>query len=171
MATWQNADGLSVRFGQDQARETSGMLGKASTTGPVEYMVVDLDWDKLPGPTTDLNNDGTANGYSDQDAYIPLGAYITAAWISTETTFAAAGAATLDLGFKDIAGNVLDLDAIDAVLSIAQLTATAGVNCNGADVGGVLNAAIDSYVYSTVTTGPYTAGKAKLVIQYIQLNS
>jgi len=170
MAQWQNADGLTVRFGQDQARETSGMLGKAGNVGPKEYMVVPLDWDKLPGPTTDLNNDGTKNGYCDQDAYIPLGAFITGAWITTETTFAAAGAATLDLGFKDIAGNVLDLDAIDATLSIAQLTDTAGVVCNGADVAGVLNMAIDSYIYSTVTTGPYTAGKAKLVIEYIQLN-
>lgn len=171
MAQWQNDDGLTVRYGQDQARETTGMLGKASVSGPKEYMVVELAWDNLPGPTTDLNNDGTLNGYSDQDAYIPLGAFITGAWITTEETFAAGGAATMSLGFKDIAGNVLDEDGIDATLSIAQLTDTAGVVCDGADVAGVLNMAIDSYIYSTVATGPYTAGKARLVIEYIQFAS
>ena len=152
MAQWQNEDGLTVRFGQDQARETTGMLGKAGVVGAKEQMIVELAWDNLPGPTTDLNNDGVLNGYSDQDAYIPLGAFITGAYITVESSFLAAGAATLDLGFKDIAGNVLDLNGIDAVLAIAALADTAGVVCDGADVAGVLNMAIDSYIYSTVTT-------------------
>jgi hypothetical protein len=167
MAQWQNDDGLTVRFGQDQARETKSLMGKASVDGPVEYMVVDLVWDDLPTFTTDLNNDGTNNGFSDQDAYIPAGSYITKASLIVETAFTSAGATTLSIGTANKAGTAIDADGIDATIAKAALAADLAVVCNGAQVAGTTLVTADAYLTTTVAVGPFTAGKAKLVIEYI----
>ena len=169
MAQWQNNDGLTVRFGQDQARETQSLMGKTGQVGPKEYMVVDINWDDLPTFTTDLNNDGTNNGFSDQDAYIPAGSYITKASLIVETTFASAGATTLSIGTAVKAGTALDADGIDATIAKAALASGLAVACDGAQVAGTVLVTSDAYLTTTVATGPYTAGKAKLIIEYIQV--
>lgn len=167
--TWTNDDGLQVPFGQDQARETQGIMGKAVVPGPKEYVIVDLVFDDLPTFTADLNNDGTLNGFSDSDAYIPAGSYITKASILVETAFTAAGAATLSIGTATQAGAALDADGIDATIAKTALAADLAVACNGALVAGTALTTADSYLTTTVATGPFTAGKAKLVIEYIQV--
>ena len=169
MAQWQNDDGLTVRFGQDQARETQSLMAKSGQVGPKEYMIVDLVWDDLPTFTTDLNNDGTNNGFSDQDAYIPAGAYITKASVIVTTAFTSAGATTLSIGTANIAGTAIDADGIDVTIAKAALAADLAVVCDGALVAGTGLVTADSYLTTTVATGPYTAGEAKLVIEYIQV--
>ncbi len=167
MAQWQNDDGLTVRFGQDQARETKSLMAPAAGVGPVRYMVVDINFDDLPTFTTDLNNDGTNNGFSDQDAYIPTGSYIKSASLIVETAFA--GGTSYNIGLYNAAGSAIDADGIDAGVATAALAADLAVACDGALVGGTALVTSDAYLV-VAATGTFTAGKAKLVIEYIQVD-
>ena len=171
MGAWYNDDGLEIRFGRDIARETSDQMAKVKSYGAVQTMVVDINYDNLPAFTVDRNNDGTNDGFSGADVFIPSGSYITRATLIVETAFTSAGATTLDIGLAQADGTVIDLDGIDAVIAKAALGASAVVLCNGALVGGTASiGANDAYLYTTVTTGPFTAGKAKLVIEYIPVD-
>ncbi len=164
--TWTNDDGLQVPFGQDQARETQSIMGKA-TTPVMEYMVVDINWDDLPTFTADLNNDGTLNGFSDSDAYIPAGSYITRATLIVTTLFA--GGTDYDLGFYEQDGSVIDAVEIDEAVALTVLDGANDVHiCNGAIVGGILSTTEDSYLV-VAETGTFTAGAMKLVIEYFQV--
>ena len=166
MAQWQNDDGLTVRFGQDQARETKSLMAKTSNAGPYGYMIVDINYDDLPTFTTDLNNDGTNNGFSDQDAYIPTGSIITKATFIVETAFA--GGTHYDVGLYDKAGSAIDLDGIEDDLLLAELAANEAHHANGALVGATVLVTSDAYLV-VAATGTFTAGKAKLVIEYLQV--
>jgi len=162
---WQNEDGLYIRF----ATERGEIKAVGATVQEVEkYLVVDLDYDDLPAYTADLNNDGTNDGFAGDDAYIPAGSYITDARVIVEDAFTSGGATTLSIGLAQLDGTAIDADGIDATIAKAALGANNAVACDGALVGGTATVgANDAYVYTTVATGPYTAGKAKLVIKYI----
>lgn len=166
MTNWTNEDGLQVPFGQGQARETQSLMGKTANNGPYGYLIVDINFDDLPSFTADLNNDGTNNGFSDQDAYIPAGAYITKATIIVETAFA--GGTSYNLGTYEQDGTLIDVDSIDAAVAVADMAANEAVDCNGALVSTQDLVTLDSYLV-VAATGTYTAGKAKLVIEYIQV--
>lgn len=166
MGQWQNADGLTVRFGQDQARETKSLMAKTWSVGPKNYMVVDINYDDLPTFTTDLDNSGTNEAFSDQDAYIPAGSYITEASLIVETAFA--GGTSYNIGLYNQAGAAIDADGIDAAVATAALAANLAVACDGALVGGTALVTADAYLV-VAATGTFTAGKAKLVIEYIQV--
>jgi hypothetical protein len=167
MVAWTNDDGLQVRFGQDQARETKSLMAPAWNVGPVKYMVVDVNYDDLPTFTADLNNDGTLNGFSDQDAYIPAGSWIKSATFIVETAFA--GGTSYDVGTYDLAGSAIDADGIEDDLLLAELAANEAHVCNGAQVGATVLVTSDAYLV-IAATGTFTAGKAKLVIEYIQVD-
>ncbi len=165
--TWTNPDGLQVPFGQDQARETKSIPGK-TTTPVTEYLVVDINFDDLPTFTADLNNDGTLNGFSDSDAYIPAGAYITKASLIITTLFA--GGTSYDIGTYQQDGSTIDVNGIDAAVALTVMDgANDVVICNGDLVAGILSLDNDSYIV-VAATGTYTAGVAKLVIEYLQVN-
>ena len=161
---WQNEDGLYIRYGTERG-ETK--LAGATVQEVEKYLVVDLDYADLPAFTADLNNDGTNDGFSGDDPYVPAGSFITAAYIIPTTTFTSAGSTTLSLGMTQLDGTVIDADGIDATIAKAALAAGAAVACDGALVGGTVALTNDAYVYSTVATGPFTAGAGKLVIKYI----
>lgn len=165
MATWTNDDGLVVRYGQDQARETQSLMAK-TVANPYNYMVVDINYDDLPTFTTDANNDGTNEAFSDQDAYIPAGSYITRATLIVETAFA--GGTTYDIGLYNQAGSVIDANGIDAAVAVAVMDASMAVDCDGQLVATQDLITADAYLV-VAATGTYTAGKAKLVIEYIQV--
>jgi len=167
MTKWTNSDGLQVPFGQDQARETASLAGKNSNNGPLGYLVFDLNFDDLPTYTADLNNDGTNNGFSDSDAYVPAGSYITRAWIVVETAFA--GGTSYDLGLYQQDGTVIDADGLDAAVAVADMAAAEAVDMNGQLVATQDSiGTADGYVV-VAATGTYTAGKAKVIIEYIQV--
>lgn len=156
MATWTNEDGLKVRFNAEDVEATTG---NQFVGGPLRSLVVDLPYNDLP----------VAADADQRRAYIPANAFITAAYLLIDDAFESGGATTLDIGLCQVNGTVIDLDGID--VAIAK-TAIDGDNdvvvCNGALVNGVLNVGTaNAYVYTTVTTGPYTAGHAKLVVHYI----
>lgn len=167
MQTWTNDDGLQVPFGQDQARETAKIPGKA-TTPVVEYLVVEVNGGDEPDYTADLNNDGTLNGFSDSDVYIPAGSFILRAiWIN-EVLFA--GGTDYDIGLFEQDGTVINVDGIEEALLVTVIDGTNDtVLLDGAEVGGILSTTLDSYIKFT-PNGTFTAGKAKLVLEYIQVN-
>ena len=163
-STWYNDDGLRVPFGQDQARETEGIMARTWSVGPISYMVVDVNFDNLPTYTADLNNDGTNEAFDDSVPYIPVGSYITRAILVTETAWA--DGTSLTLGLYNQAGSVIDADGIDVAIAAAALAADTAVDCNGLLVGTQDLVTADAYLVCTVA-GTFTAGKSKLVIEYI----
>ena len=165
--SWQNDDGVYIRYGLERAAvKDSGV----TTKEVLRYLVVDLSVVKgLPTFTADLNNNGTNNGFAGDDAYIPAGSYITKATIVVTTAFATSDSATLDIGLAQLAGTVIDVDGIDDAIAVGALNAANKVVlCNGALAGQALGVgANDAYVYTTQNTGTFSAGAAKLVIEYI----
>lgn len=165
--TWTNDDGLQVPFGQDQARETAKIPGKTVNAGPVAYLVMDVLGGDEPDFTADLNNDGTLNGFSDSDAYIPAGSFITRAIWVNEVLFA--GGTDYDIGLFEQDGSTINVDGIEEALLVTVIDGTNDtVLLDGAEVGGILSTTLDSYIKFT-PNGTFTAGKAKLVIEYFQV--
>jgi len=165
MSQWFNEDGLRVLFEGEQARPDNISPAIAVHFGPKSVMVVDVNYDDLPEETTDRDNDGTVDGWSGADPYIPAGSFITAAYIIVETAFA--GGTSYNFGLSQLDGTVIDADGIDASVATAALAANNAVVCDGALVAGTATiGANDAYV-KVAATGAFTAGKAKLVIEYI----
>ena len=164
--SWQNEDGVYIRYGLERAAvKDSGV----TTKEVLRYLVVDLSVAKgLPTFTADLNNNGTNNGFAGDDAYIPAGSYITKATLVATTAFVTGDSATLGIGLAQLTGAVIDVDGIDAAIAVGAMAANKVVLCNGALAGQALGVgANDAYVYTTQNTGTFSAGAAKLVIEYI----
>jgi len=160
MGNWTNEDGLQVHFGeQGTARVGTDMAVRSR-------MVADLRWDDLPDFKADLDNDGTNDGYSGEDASIPAGSYIVDAYIVVETAFA--GGTSINVGFYQEDGTVIDADGVDAAVTTAALGANKAVACDGALVGGTATVGANDAYLRVVPTGTFTAGKAKLFIEYIK---
>lgn len=159
--SYTNADGLKVLMHGDQGEvQDKGTV----INGIKKHLVYDI---------ADATTLGSSFGASDidvMDPVIPAGAYITAAWIISETTFTSGGSATLTVGLYNAAGTAIDADGIDATVAIAALTADDVVVCDGALAGGVLTVGgADAYVGAIYGTAAYTAGAAKVVIEYIEV--
>lgn len=174
--TWLNADGVRVDFGGRYADDAFYLnrLRALNSMGPLKYLEMDVDLTKVANAATgypeDLDNDGTNDGFTDHDAYIPANAQITRCmFISTE---AAAGGTSVNIGTYQKDGTVIDADGLFAAL----LTAEAGLGeisyGDGADVEasgiGVTRASptLDAYV-AIAPTGTFTAGKGRLIVEYL----
>ena len=105
----------------------------------------------------------------DHDAFIPAGSYITGAHLIVTTAFTSGGSATLTIGTYTQAGAAVDADGIDAAVALAAIGADKAVACDGAAVGGTATVGgADVYVEAIYGTAAFTAGEAKLVIEYIE---
>jgi len=157
-STWTNSDGLDVGFGTRDSKDNRG--GPVQTTGNVEVLTYDLDWNHLPTAAT--------NAASTKDIPIPANSVIHRATLRVTEAFTSAGATTLSLGLKELDGTDIDADGIDATIAKTVIDAVGDVvQCDGALVGGLLTVGTaDAYLSSVVATGPYTAGMAELVIEY-----
>lgn len=156
--SYTNADGLLVL--------TNGAAGTPSDNGIAEYgkkfLVVDI---------ADATEIGTAAAApAANDAFIPAGSYITGAHLVVTTAFTSGGSAALNVGLYTAAGVAIDADGIDATIAVADLAANKAVACNGALVGGTATVGTaDAYVSWDYDTAAFTAGAAKLVIEYIEV--
>ena len=149
--SWTNADGLTVLMHEEQGNVREGGL---STVSPMKHLIIDLDLT-------------AARGVQANDAYIPAGSYIKSATLVVTT--AAAGGTSINFGLANAAGSAIDADGIDAAVATAALAANKAVVCDGALVAGADGVgAADAYV-TTANTGTFTAGAAKLVIEYIEV--
>jgi hypothetical protein len=152
MATYIDSTGLLRRYGRDQGVRGAKAGVTTSTTKRNELVFfVDLEGAARTIYSTDRNNDGTVDGFSGLDTPIPANAVILdQRAIQLE---APAGGTTWQIGTYQLNGTADDDDGIRT---------TAGAN--GAQVGTQLTAA--RYV-AVKTVGTYTAGKFKVIIEYM----
>lgn len=163
---YENADGLQVRYGLEASGIGRTKAGNIMTDGAVKEVIVDLTYDNLPTFDADLNNDGTLNGFSGGAVKLPSGSYVKSATLIVGTAFA--GGTSYVLGTYNAAGTVIDADGLGtaAELPLANIDAAGdSIECSGAHVAGVTLSA-DAYLVMAAT-GTFTAGTAKLVIEYI----
>lgn len=155
--SYTNADGLRVVTNTDQgAARDQGV----TAVNAVKTMILEIpDATEIPSsaaaPTAD-------------DPFLPAGAYIRSASLLVETAFTSGGSATLTLGTQTAAGSAIDADGIDATIAVAALGANAAVACDGAQVGGTVVMSADAYLSINYGTAAFTAGKGKLVIEYVE---
>ena len=156
MTKWVNEDGLEVWFNLTRVE----VKKSGSTSAEPKVAAFDIDAEDLAATgNVDLNDS--------DDNVIPAGAYITKASIAVETAFTSGGSATLTIGLIEADGTVIDADGIDASIALAALGADKAVACDGALVGGTALVAEDAKLRLTVGTAGYTAGKARLMVEYI----
>ena len=157
MSTHTNFDGLKVNYNLTLAEtDPTGVVRTGENT-----MVLEITTDDLRG----LDTAGNPTG---RRAYVPANSVITDAFMVVEEAFTSAGSTTLSIGFAEDDGTVIDVDGVDATIAKTAMDAVGDVvQCDGALVGGVVTVGTDNaYPYITIGTGPYTAGKAKVVIKY-----
>lgn len=160
MSNWENADGLKVEFGPQEPRN----VGR--TNAVTRRVVATIDLTDPPGFTHDLDNDGTNDGYA-EDAFIPAGAFITNSYLIVDEP--AAGGTSIDIGLYQKDGTVIDADGIDAAILTAEMAVNNAVVNDGARVRGTLTVgANDAYLF-VAATGTFTAGKVKLVTEYMEV--
>ena len=159
MADWTNSDGLEVRFNGPEAGDTGAGV---STLGAVKNIVLDFDF---AAAIT-----AAADGH---EAFIPAGSYIKSATLIVTTAATSAGTATLSIGLAQKDGTAINSTGIDDTIALTALDAvTEVVKCDGTLAGGTASiGANNGYVYTTPTTGAdaFTAGRGKLVIEYIEV--
>jgi hypothetical protein len=173
---WQNADGLQVKFGQDYRGLTGvNVVREVNQFGAVKELSLDVDLTKIADATvtftSDLNNDGTLEGFNSGDCYLPAYASILRVMIFVKV--AAAGGTSIKLGTFTQAGAAIDDDGL--------ITATEGVKAN-LDTIGARTFGNGAYVATTAETasigsadaylgitgaGTWTAGKLRIVIEYV----
>lgn len=160
---WTNDDGLTIRYGVEQARPPEPTAAQVLKFGAKRQLVLDFSYDELPDVSVDADNDGTNDEYGDWEAFIPAGALITAAYLTVDEAFA--GGTSYNFGLYQKDNTVIDADGLDAAVATAALGANAGIVMDGAMIGTGVGAN-DAYV-KVAATGTFTAGHAKLVIEYI----
>lgn len=149
--TWVNDDGLLVRYGTEQGNR-GARPGSTQSNSKQQELILEVE---LTGAartiySTDLNNDGTLDGFSSLDGLLPANAFLTGQRVIVLET--PAGGTDFAVGTYQTNGTVDDADGIRT---------TAGAN--GAQIGTQLTAARNVAV---VTTGTYTAGRVKIIVDY-----
>lgn len=176
-AKFQNKDGLGVKFG-NYASDPVNFVNRSrsvDTSGVIKQLVYDYDLTRITGGTVayteDLNNDGTRDGFSTGDVYLPANASVLRTTLYVKT--AAAGGTSITMGTYALTGA--------AIAATGLITATEGVLANLDLVGartygaGALNGVAvetagvgtaDAYI-ALGATGTFTAGTGRIVIEYI----
>jgi|SRR6056300_61946 hypothetical protein len=154
--SYVNADGLEILASGD-----AGTPAKRGTAvSPKKSLVMVLTGTELPS---------AAATPQDNDAFIPAGSFIVSANLVVTSAFTSGGAATLTIGAYEQDGSVVDANGIDDAVALAAIGANKAVACDGALVGGTATVgATDVYIEAYYGTAAYTAGEAKLVIEYIE---
>ena len=162
--TWVNSDGLTVRFGLEQAAVAK--VGRVSTAGEDQQVVALINGVDVP------STDAPLSIYTG----IPQNAVIVNAELYVTTAFAGTNA-TLDIGLWSDDGDgtytVVDKDGL-----FAQIATTALDTLNGADDYAVGAGALvgtrptavtggrDFLISCAYNTAAFTAGVATLVVTY-----
>lgn len=162
--TWINADGLTIKFGNEQAEQAKG--GKVLTTSGSEG-ILELDIVGVDVPSTDAPIEKRIG--------VPQGATIVSATLYVTTAFTSGGLATLDVGLMADDGDgtysTEDDDGLLSAIAVATLADGAQVTIDGAyattQVGTETHDRdyVVSYGYNTAA---FTAGVGKLVVKYIK---
>lgn len=158
---YTNADGLNLRFGPAQAKES--LVGSPEQAGVYKTYEFEIVASRLPtfGNTVILDELFSAA--------IPVGSFIKGAQLTVIEPFASAGSATLTLGLiREDGATFIDEDGIDAAIALTAIDGEGeAVDCDGALVKGP---ALDynGYVSASVGTANFTAGKAVVAVTYFK---
>jgi hypothetical protein len=174
MTEWNNKDGLVVRFGEDRSEQ----IQQGVVCDPKNYLVV-----KLEDATALVDTLSTSTPPDEDAPFVPANSLVTGAWFTATTDFTSAGSATLDIGFQQADGTLIDADGIAADITVAELTDGAGtgaVACNGAYVcngsgstttvrdGGQLLTQ-NGYIGFSYETAVFTGGVGYLIVEYVKV--
>jgi hypothetical protein len=153
MAIWTNPDGLEVRFGHDIGKR-GFKAGVTTGAGKRRELVLDVDLVALgaggTGFTSDLNNDGTKEAFNPSNTPLPIGAVIDQ--VRVVTIVAPAGGTSYAVGTYKEDGTVVDAD---------------GILTDAGAAGAQVGTATGPWYVTVDATGTYTAGRVKIVVEYI----
>lgn len=157
--SYTNADGLYQLTFKDQGTvQTQG----TGPNGIRKTLVMDITG------TTVGSSFGSSN-ITPQMPVIPANSIIVNADLIVSAAFTSGGAATLSIGTYLASGSAVAATGIDATIALAAIN-TIGyvVQCDGTQSNGTVTVGTaDVYVGAIYGTAAYTAGAAKLVIEYI----
>lgn len=177
-AEYINEDGLPIKYGnywndaKNFANVPRAIAGKGGT---VKEIVIDYDLALLGANgvsySSDLNNDGTRDGFTRGDCGLPAFASVLRATLLV--TEAAAGGTSVKLGTFLLNGTaVSDNSIITATEGVLANLDTKGARVYGA--GALVSATAETPsvgandVYLALTAaGTFTAGKGRILIEYI----
>jgi hypothetical protein len=147
---YESNTGLGVvnHYGPRDTDSSKG--GVAKSTGKVKRVEYSFSYDNLP-----------TYGSSNLEVALPANATVLSSTWVTGTAWA--GGTSLNVGLYQSNGTVIDADGLDA--AITPTTAGAVIVGNGALVGASIGAAAGEV--TVAATGTYTAGTAKLIIEYV----
>lgn len=163
-STYNNNDGLEVRFGSSQGNRGQ-KAGVTIGAGKRRELVLTIDLVALgaggTGFTADLNNDGVAEAFANADysgtnTSIPIGSKIVSANVTTLVT--PVGGTNFSVGAFKADGTIVDVAGF-LTTALAQ----------GALVGTQVTAVQGNLYAAAKATGTYTAGKVKVVIEYLSV--
>lgn len=171
--TWYNDDGLLVKFGgaHNDPAERANLAMAPRVAGTEKELVMNVVLDQLGtgvSYSTDLNNDGSYNGFNTGDAYIPAGAIVRSCELYVSETAASGGTTNITVGSYELDGSVIDADGFVASTAKAAIVAGAGIEGGGADIGEAVSTTLDAYIGVAVATTACTAGEFKLVLKYVE---
>jgi len=169
---WYNKDGLLVQFGNDHNdRANQDNLAMApSTMGSEKELIVNVVLDRLGtgvSYSTDIDNDGTKDGFNTGDPFIPAGAVVTSCELYMSETATSTGSAVLEVGSYQLDGTVIDANGFIASTAVAALGAGVGIEGAGADIGEAVSTTLNAYIGVDVNVEAFTAGEGKLVLKYV----
>ncbi len=160
---FQNADGLRVKYGL--AENLKGVGGTVALKDDTRKLYYDIDWTRLPKHAAAAT--GNLYGSEPEDA-LPTGAVIISATLIVGTAFSTGSSPTLTLGFVDRSGQETgggDYDGLFATEAAATMTTSAVVASTGAQVAAAPTTA-PLYLFAGVGTADFTAGNARLEVDY-----
>lgn len=174
MSDYTNADGLTRHYGTQTVRDKAYQV--VDIGGGIKQFVVDFSYDDLPDFDADASGGSTPDSFSDAIPFLPKGSTVLDAVLLVTTAFA--GGTSYVAGFYTQAGAAIDADGVftGTALALANIDAAGDVRtADGVDVvktSGTFDAAAvstteDGYLKVTAT-GTFTAGKARMVITYIE---
>lgn len=158
--SYTNADGLLVLTNGDQGVvRTQG----TAASGVRQTLVMDLT-------LTELGTTFGAANINVQNPVIPANSLILSATLVMSAAATSGGSATLTIGTYNAAGTAIDADGIDATVALAALNAIGStVRCDGAHLSTAGLVTVDAYIGAIYATAAFTAGTAKLFIEYVKL--
>ena len=161
MGTWNNDDGLYIKFGTDEA--TAGIGGHVSTADDYQMVSVEVDLTTLAATA----------GILDDNVWVPANARIDKVEVIVETAADSAGdAAVLNVGLirKDRSTEI-DYDGLVAAMVQGNIDAAGetqevviGHTYVGADVG--TTTANAGYITADYDTAAFTAGVVLIRVFY-----
>lgn len=148
---WKNADGLEIGFGRRDTKNVEA--GTIEVKGQVRQLEVEMYFDEA-------NTTASA-----KNAVIPKGAVVVSATVYVKEAFVGGTALTVGTILKDGTGAAATAFVTATEAAVANLGAGKVITGAGALVG--KTTATDVQVTAT-PTGTHTAGRATVLIQYIQ---